>query len=596
MTFSVVSRTTILLLGVWFGLATGILEGILIFVAPHIGLDAKVSASLVELRVLWATIPLDLLLYSSAALIAAPLLVRFCRRPVVTAVGLFASLSFYTLLSVIGGIRERGMMCLALGLGVMMARWVARDPQKRAAQVRQSLVPLAGIAIFACLAVFVAQEVRGKIAQHRLPPAPVGSPNVLLIILDTLRADRLQPYGYARPTSQFLDTFARRSILFENAISSSAWTLPAHVSIFTGRPPHEHGAELSHYDGRFPTLAQALSKRGYMTVGIAANRGWVSCRSGVAAGFVHFDNVWSPMELIHRTVPFRKFRKFNRDFVRFPEALPYAAEYINSTFFKWLDRRPKRPFFAFLNYMDMHFPYRHPRNFNESFTVDMGPISLKEWETVMMDGRPRKDTVQRANAAYDDALTYLDQQLAALFRGLEDRGLADDLVVIITSDHGELFGEHRLWDHRNSLYRQEIQVPLMIRVPRKTADGLRVTEPAGTQQLAATIAELTGTEAIFPGPSLVSHWTGGTVQKNQFVLSELTGGPFRGVAPHMPIYQGWVKSLVTPQWHLITQQDGKVELYDWRADPAEERDLSGLLEYKNVVADLRARLKAMDSQ
>jgi arylsulfatase A-like enzyme len=440
-------------------------------------------------------------------------------------------------------------------------------------------------------------------ARH-LPPA--GSPNVLLIVLDTVRADHLSLYGYQRATTSTLDRLAARGIRFDQARAPAPWTLASHASFFTGRWPHELGVQwLTPLAGTFPTLAEHLGASGYATAGFVSNAGYCSYDTGLDRGFTHFeDYVLARLGSLrtaglldvavksfgHLTVPldhggFHRFRAAVSDW--FFSAERKSAERINRDFLQWFAQRrePGRPFFVFLNYLDTHTPYLLPPGARHRFGVN--PKKKKEYVEVLMDWssldkqRQPERYSRLAHDAYDNCVAYLDDQLGVLFDELERRGVLEKTLVIITSDHGEGLGEHALFMHGESLYRTEIRVPLLILLPSHRPSGAVVRETVSLRDLPATIVELIGLAngSPFPGRSLARLWadrpTGALAVETDVVLSELPSpNPSDPNQGRSPVYRGPLISLAEGDFVYIRNEgDGSEELFNEREDPEELNNL-----------------------
>jgi arylsulfatase A-like enzyme len=435
-----------------------------------------------------------------------------------------------------------------------------------------------------------------RLALANAPAASPQSPSVLLIVLDTVRADRLGLAGYPRQTTPFLDQFAGQAVVFDRAIANSSWSLPSHISLLTGQSAENSGVTIHEgYDGRHPTIAGFLAGRGYATAAFVANSGYATCARGLGAGFLRYEDAPAPLsQLVEQTVFSSRLNRhllsplFNLN----PPREWLYAEQINRRFLSWLGGQPGRPFFAFLNYMDAHFPYAPPAKLAEQFAGDSRLVDPKVWYPMRFGERPLEGTlVKQGSDLYDASLAYLDGQLRALFAELERRGMTKNLLVIITSDHGESFGEHGLLEHQSSLYADQLRVPLLVRLPGKTPDGARVSLPVGLNQVAATVSRLVGEDrSLFPGLPLDEFWKGNAPLDHQ-VYSEVAGGPWPGVSKHWPIFQGNLRSLVTDRWHLILPDHGSPELFDWSKDPHEENNLAADPALASVLADLKARLE-----
>ncbi len=587
------------LIATWFALLAGLLEGLSFFILQHTGgLNWQVKLTAVDQNILWASPLTDLVLFLLVAVVSAPVLWLARRtRWQVASMLVFGFLAAYAVLSVSGRMQGYGVLALSLGIAVACGRWAVVDAPAAMARLQRTLPALAGLTLFACVAGAASGWVLERIEISRLPAPPAGAPNVLLIVLDTLRADRVGAYGYAKRVTPFLDEYARQSVLFERAFANSSWTLPSHTSLFTGRLPHEHGATLEPYDGRFPTLADALAGHGYATTGIVANTYFATRLHGMGRGFQHWENIFvSAADSARRTALGRKLEKRLLDRIQLRgQPGRMAAPEITSRFLRWLDARPQRPFFAFLNYIDLHRPFAPPAEYAARFApeiIKITPPGAWRRRGTAAEIADEAELEKLYSDGYDATLAHLDAVLRNLFAELRKRGLEENLLVIITSDHGESFGEHRVSGHRNSLYLEQLRVPLMVRLPGKTPAGQRVAGVTGLHDVSATIAEIAGLpRAALPGNSLAGCWTGGTCGSGE-VVAEVDGGRYPGVEEHWPIYQGWVKSFITSPWQLLLQQDGKAELFNWETDPLGTHNLIESTEGRPIAAGLRARLLA----
>src|SRR5207253_2942347 len=234
-----------------------------------------------------------------------------------------------------------------------VTRWFQTRQHAAPAFFRRTLPRVAAVAVLSLVAIEGTLWTREQLAERRLVKPPEGTPNVLVVVVDTLRADHASLYGYERLTTPNLDGIARQGVLFENDIAASSWTLPSHASLLTGRYPHEHLAEDENpLDRRYPTLPEVLQRRGYRTGGFSANMYYFSRRAGFARGFIRFeDYFYSVGDMFFRTIWGRILNRYAPDSPRFDE-LPIrkrAAE-VNRELFHWIDADRNRPFFAFINY------------------------------------------------------------------------------------------------------------------------------------------------------------------------------------------------------------------------------------------------------
>jgi arylsulfatase A-like enzyme len=386
---------------------------------------------------------------------------------------------------------------LAWGLAVRWTGWITAHPESFDRLARRTLPWLVSAA--ALLAIY--WQGRPLIVQRRqlgaLPQARPDAPNVLLVVLDTVRARSLDLYGYSRRTSPNLTRFAQRGVVFEHAVAPSSWTLPTHASLFTGLLPHEHLADAPvPLAARFPTLAEALAAGGYQTAGFVANRVYCGVNTGLARGFSHYDDRANPVaEMLVGSAPLSLLLK-----LALPSVRKTAAD-VNHEFLRWLDRRADGPFFAFLNYFDAHEPYFVPDAAFDHF----GKLSPGQRQRLLHQG-PLQQGAQAEAAVdtYDGAIAYLDHHLGELLAELRRRGLLDNTLVVITSDHGENFGEQGVFGHGWGLFRQQIDVPLVMVYPATISAGRRVPWPVGLRDVAATILEVAAPRqaGMLPGTSL----------------------------------------------------------------------------------------------
>jgi arylsulfatase A-like enzyme len=580
----------LLAIAAWIGLAYGILEGLesfLLSLLPQ-GLSWQNGNSV------------DALLYMPVFYLAGYLLIGFLlalvslliRREswdVVLVFGL-AALSGYLAARNQGAVFSMwASALLGLGIGSVVVRGYRNHLDRWRAGVMRSL-PLLAVVVMAV----IGGTWFGKrlVERHRLaalPAAAGGAPSVLLILLDTQRADHLSAYGYHRPTTPHLDSLAATGLLFEQAYASSSWTLPSHASLFTGRMVHEHDAGAGGkrvLAGDHPTLAERFRDAGYATGGFVANTFWAGRHTGLSRGFLHYEDFYgTPGDALQRMALVRDAQWLQSLLGRLNVPVRKRASQINRDFLGWVDRIDGRPFYAFLNYMDVHAPYQPPTSHEGRF----GPIRPELRERSLAAATSPGEGLSPARLAhrtdrYDESLLYLDEQIGRLLGELERRNLREKTIIIVTSDHGEHLGEHGLVEHGKSLYTQETRVPLILWYPEVLPR--RITAPVSPINLAATAASLAGLRpAPFPGTSLALMAEGagaGAVP----VVSEMGGTGVRDA----PAGKGWLKSLVSGPWHLIVRQHGGVELFDITRDTAETTNLAATPIGAAVAGELQAEL------
>lgn len=433
------------------------------------------------------------------------------------------------------------------------------------------------------------------LATSRLPVPPDGAPNVLLVVVDTLRADHLSAYGYPRNTSPHLDQLAQRGVLFEKAIATSSWTLPSFASMVTGLYPSDHGAETRRLDGRHATVAEVFQSLGYRTGAFSANPFFFCPRMGFGRGFLRFSEIsHSPSEWLNRTALGRYLLPwFGRVGVKLPPPRRDAVD-VNHSFLHWLDARPGRTFFAMLNYFDVHDPYFPPNPYRQMFSTASSSNKVKEeWVRNQVPIRTPSG-VRTWVDAYDGSIRFLDDQIADLLTELEKRGMGANTLVVMAGDHGESFGEHGLVQHNNALYMDTIHVPLIFFWPGKVPQSIRVKQPVSLASIPATLLDLCGqrSHSAFEAASLKPLFEPGGPTSWPSPRSEMAQLPYSFSNPGDPILYGRMTSIVRERWHYILHEHTGEELYDWSSDPEETKDLSHTPEAQEVLAEFRKQLRS----
>ncbi|MFI5457750.1 MAG: sulfatase [Isosphaerales bacterium] len=457
-------------------------------------------------------------------------------------------------------------VALALGLGFRLWRWMVRP----IAGWRRLSYLGAGIVIPALPACLFAQwnaVVRTPQPTWSRPVA--GSPNLLWIVVDTLRADHMSMYGYGRQTTPELDAWAKQGITFEMAHSASSWTLPSHVTMFTGLWPFEHDARIDRaYCGPSPTLAEHLRTQGYQTAGIVANVRLCNIAYGLGRGFDYYldypcNQAISLRAMMDNSALGRVVIKLCRRMLLpiarpTPFSLQPTAREITAEGRAWLDgvspsnasETPgsRRPFFLFLNFMDVHGPYLPSPDAARRFWA--GPIPPKPlagpasgWNALRARNaappeqrgqrqRELENVSRRLSDLYDECLYGLDAELGRFLRELRAAGRLANTWVVITADHGEHFGEHDRFGHGSSLYSEQTHVPLVLIPPLREGTGTdlaarlrgrRVAVPVSLRDLPRTLTELLigSADNPFPGRSLARSWSASGPVLADAVLSQL---------------------------------------------------------------------------
>jgi len=292
------------------------------------------------------------------------------------------------------------------------------------------------------------------------------APNVLLVVVDTLRADHTSVYGYERDTTPRLRDVALQGSVFEQAYAPVGLTGPTHASLFTSLHPLSHGVVRNGQSlgSEYVTLAEYLQVRGYQTAAVVSS--FVLARKfGLAQGFGFYDDEFLPSEA---TV---ELAEWEGHAVR--EGFDRRADHTRRRAVEWLRERrdPERPFFLFVHFFDPHSPYEPPARNAGRF-----------------DGA--EDEVEREVAAYDAEIAFTDAAIAELLDALDELGLADDTLLVVTADHGEGLMQRGYMLHGLSVHEEELRVPLIVRWPAALPAGQRVPEPVSIQDLVPSIAEL----------------------------------------------------------------------------------------------------------
>jgi arylsulfatase A-like enzyme len=411
--------------------------------------------------------------------------------------------------------------------------------------------------ILACAA--VALLTLGACGRSFFSPAPPYRPNVLVILVDALRADVLGVAGYPMLTTPSIDRLASEGVVFDAAFAHSTWTKPSIATLFTSLYPSQHGLHrvASQSDDqftteilaeRFHTLAEHYRAAGYSTIAVI-NQVHLKERFGFAQGFDHFQAV--------------------RD---------VGAFRLNHRLLSQLQEGTGSPFFAYLHYLDVHWPYtKSPQASADRFgAVQMSREPphrgnrVAEWARDLDKGAD----LAALRARYDREVAFADAAIGELMAALEEMNLYEDTIVVVTSDHGEGFLEHGKLLHGYAPYEEVLRVPLVLRLPEKLRPGVnRVEQPVGLIDLMPTLLELTGS-------SPPAQATGRS-------RAALLDGPQPGA--------GWIFAETSEavaargsRYKLLRFSDGRSEFYDLQADPLEQEPLEGPC--VDACAELERRL------
>jgi arylsulfatase A-like enzyme len=418
--------------------------------------------------------------------------------------------------------------------------------------------------------------------------APAESPNVLLISIDTLRPDHLGSYGYHRKTSPRFDKLASEGVLYENHISSTSWTLPAHAALFSSLLDSVHGCIET--NKKLPegisTLAEVFAKAGYKTAGFFSGP-YLHPAFGLGQGFQHYENCTSYARAID-TAPAKKWamdagvmRKSHRDITN---PIVYAA------FKKWFDQNRGSRFFMFIHMWDVHFDFIPPPPYDKMFDPDYtGTVTGADFffDPAINAKMPKRD-LEHLIALYDGEIAWTDHHLGKILDDLENAGLLDKTVVAVTSDHGTEFFEHGNKSHRQTLFDEVIRIPLVIRYPASLPRGVRVNTQTHLIDVAPTLVELAGLPPMsgIMGRSLMP---GALNQTSTSTPESITVSELFSVGRR-------IRAIRTLQWKFTDHMNLKLRYYvNLEKDPHETRlrtDLAGdpgrkyLDRYRRVSRDL----------
>jgi arylsulfatase A-like enzyme len=358
--------------------------------------------------------------------------------------------------------------------------------------------------------------------------------NVILVSLDTLRADHMSCYGYKSVTSPFLDRFAEENVFVETGIAPSNWTLPSHVSMFSSLYPSTHGiGSMSQSVRKVEMLACILKKEGFSTKAIT-DGGLMAATFGFCTGFDSYED---------------------HNHAGFGTIMPAAKN--------WLRNQAGEPFFLFLHTYDTHSPYNPPKRFLDRFEQPDGvsPELLKAPPDRRLphplDSAQSAKDLKYVTNMYDGCIMHVDEEMEGLFTLLEELGYWENTMVIVTSDHGEEFMEHGRMGHGNQLYEESIRVPLLMRVPG--VRGKKITSVAQILDIPPTIVDYLGIDSnsSFQGESLMGLWNE-TVPKARTAYSEM---------------EDLVARRTIGEKFICNLKNGHEQIYDLINDPTEAHNL-----------------------
>jgi len=420
-----------------------------------------------------------------------------------------------------------------------------------------------------------------------------GRPNVLLILVDTLRADRIAAYGLRPAVSPMADALAARGTIFQNAYSACSWTTPSVVSMMTSRYPSEHGVTdfKDHAPRRMPWLPEVLAAGGYETAAVVGNP-LLGHHGGFDRGFAIYDTYPGSVErslllvsagnsLLRaaKKLPLhRRVKLYPRLGLTFPPRVRVGlsdymrGDEVTDIALDMMDSLKRRPFFLYVHYGDTHTPYlSHPYGFLPR-PVEIAPAT-------------REDVIE----TYDEEAEFADGEIERLLRGLDARALSKSTIVVLLADHGEEFLEHGEWEHGHNLHEQVLRVPMIVAGPGIPA-GERREEPVDLLDVAPTLVDLAGLPKVrkFRGRALFSREDRGALESGRPLFSQVSVGTLT------PTRQA---SILQDGWRYIRHRSRKgekvveEELFDRASDPEELNDLAAAEPER--LARMRETLRAV---
>ncbi len=443
-------------------------------------------------------------------------------------------------------------------------------------------------------------------ASSELPRAAPEAPDLILVVLDTLRRDQLSTWadldGGTVPTPQ-LDRIAAAGVRFDSAWAASPWSVPSHASLFSGKLPARHGASSDslQLDEGVPLLAEQLGRAGYLTAAFSANP-WVAPPTGLTRGFALFHGEGHSVMLESRFILYRILggRLLGGGDMGGRALVDQAGEL--------LDRRPvDRPLFLFVNLTEAHAPYsRLPRAVRRSGGADDREARLAslrvleaQHHAVPLDPSVRKPALR----AYGAAVQYVDSLLGELVDAIDAAPGKREAVLVVVADHGESFGEHGIWGHNRGLYRPLIQVPALLRAPGRAPAGARVEEPVSLVDIAPTLLDAASLDpaALQPdGLALIPllgrpddpAWQRTLRAEHGPPTFHVKGLRAQGRVREADAIDRSLRTIIAPPWRYELDSLGGEALYHLDSDPDELLDRSQDPQNETLVARLRAELQA----
>lgn len=420
-------------------------------------------------------------------------------------------------------------------------------------------------------------------------------PNIIIIVMDCARAMNFSCYGYRKDTTPNFSEFSRSANLFLNAFTPAIWTIPSHASIFTGTYPSRHGALNLHrfLDDRHATLSEVLSGHGYNTIAFS-NNGFISLKEfGLSRGFQTVEGIDYPRNTLRKALlKGQKIAKRTDDI---------GALATNQFVKNWISRNGSgKPFFLFLNYMEMHAPYVHvPRKY---LHMHVGKAERRLLKNINQDRQKyltgtseiNEEEFEILRSVYDAQLSYLDFMITSLFAFLKSKSLWDNSMIIVTSDHGDLIGEHGLVHHSYAVYDELIRVPLMVKLPGEQDNGKVNDYLVSSIDIFPAVMDMVGIEDYRANEQLQGQnlFVNTDPMERAYVYAECER-PKNEFAETYPgfdfsVYDRQLLAIRSKKYKYIWASDNRHEMFDLENDPSEQHNIINTMP---VLADnLRSKL------
>lgn len=388
--------------------------------------------------------------------------------------------------------------------------------------------------------------------------------NVIIYVSDALRADHLGCYGYDKPISPNLDSFAKEATVFENAIAQSSWTRPSIASLFTGLAPGIHG--VSNLDDALPdealTIAEILRSDGYHTAAFTSNNN-IGMKFGFNQGFVDFIDL-NEAHLGHIQLHETHNSKNSHE----------LSDLIHEHVFDWLAKDRQDPFFLYVHTWGAHEPYEPPGDFRKRFASGVKHVDVHSAERMnelaARNTRVTENLIEDMISLYDAEIAFSDYNFGALLEELKQKGLYEESLIIFVSDHGEAFYEHKFFGHRNSLYNEVLNIPFLVKLPAvNNRKGNRISDLVQHIDILPTILDYIGAEIpeYLKGTSLTS-----------LLLYQQDEKLSRSIFSYHEVQNQRIASVIEGGWKLICKgetviNDANLELYNIDLDPHEKANV-----------------------